>query len=246
MTALLDVRSASVRYGAIAALRNVDLVVGEGEIVALLGPNGAGKTSLVSAIAGIVPLATGDVHFDGANISNLAVEDIVRRGISVTPEGRRVFADLTVTENLQLGAAIRADRQGVADDIERNFSMFPILKARARSEAKTLSGGEQQMLAIARSLMSKPRLLVLDEPSLGLAPKIVDQIFELMAKLRDEGLTMLVVEQNAAEALSFADRAYVLNSGECVYSGTAAEVANSDDLIAHYLGDGIATTALTD
>lgn len=240
MTSLMEVRSAVVRYGAIAAVRNVDLDVEEGEIVALLGPNGAGKTSLISAIAGVIPLASGTVKFAGEDVSAKPVEDIVRLGVSVTPEGRRVFADLTVTENLVLGAAIRTDEDGVQNDIERMMEMFPILRKRSNAQAKTLSGGEQQMLAIARSLMSAPKMMILDEPSLGLAPRIVDQIFELMAGLREQGLTMLVVEQNAAEALAFADRAYVLNSGECVFSGPADEVAHSEELISHYLGDGVA------
>lgn len=239
MSAMLEVRSAVVRYGAIAAVRNIDLDVQEGEIVALLGPNGAGKTSLISAIAGVVPLASGTVRLNGEDISSLPVEDIVRLGVSVTPEGRRVFADLTVHENLLLGAAIRRDATGVAEDIEKMFQMFPILKERSAAQSKTLSGGEQQMLAIARSLMCKPKMMILDEPSLGLAPKIVDQIFELMAGLRDQGLTLLVVEQNAAEALAFADRAYVLSSGECVFSGSTDEIADSEDLVSHYLGDGI-------
>ena len=236
MSAFLEVRSAVVRYGVITAVRNVSLEVRKGEIVALLGPNGAGKSSLINAIAGVVPLASGSVALEGADISKLSIEEIVRRGISVTPEGRRVFADLTVLENLTLGGAIQPDAAGRAADIERMLAMFPRLRERAKSAAKTLSGGEQQMLAIARSLMSRPRMLVLDEPSLGLAPRILDQIFELMAQLRNDGLTMLVVEQNAAEALAFADRAYVMNSAECVFSGTAAEVAASEDLAEHYLG----------
>lgn len=236
MSALLDVKSLVVRYGAIMAVREVDLEIEEGEIVALLGSNGAGKTSLISAIAGIVPTAGGDTSFNGVNITGLAVENIVRRGISVTPEGRRVFADLTVIENLTLGAAVRKDHDGIAQDIEKMLEMFPILRERASADAKTLSGGEQQMLAIARSLMSRPRLLILDEPSLGLAPRIVEQIFELIRQLREQGLTMLIVEQNAIEALAISDRAYVLSTGECVYSGTAREISESSDLAAHYLG----------
>ena len=236
MTTILDVRSAVVRYGAITAVRNVDLSVDRGEIVAVLGPNGAGKTTLVSAIAGILPLAQGSVHFDGQDITRLGIEEIVRRGMSLTPEGRRVFADLTVRENLVLGGSSQTDRALFEQDMQRMFEMFPILHERSKSPAKTLSGGEQQMLAIARSLMSRPRLLLLDEPSLGLAPRIVDQIFRLIDELRRDGLTILVVEQNAAEALAFADRAYVLNVGEVVYAGTSAEVAASDDLAEHYLG----------
>ena len=238
MTALLEVRSAVVRYGAITAVRDVDLEVKEGEIVALLGPNGAGKTSLVSAIAGVVPLASGQVDFDGASIAHRPVEEIVRLGISLTPEGRHVFGDLTVIENLTLGAAIRSDRQAIADDMERMLTLFASLRARAHAQAKTLSGGEQQMLAIARSLMSRPKLLVLDEPSLGLAPLVVEQIFELMAELRSGGLTMLVVEQNATEALEFADRAYVMSNGGCVFSGRADAAWQSEDLMTHYLGEG--------
>lgn len=240
MTALLDVRSAVVRYGAITAVRNVDLTVQRGEIVTVLGPNGAGKTTLVSAISGILPLAEGSVHFDGEDITRLGIEEIVRRGMSLTPEGRRVFAELTVRENLVLGGASQKDRALFEEDIERMFNMFPILRERSKALAKTLSGGEQQMLAIARSLMSRPRLLLLDEPSLGLAPRIVDQIFQLIDELRREGLTILVVEQNAAEALAFADRAYVLNVGEVVHSGEAAEIAASADLAEHYLGGKLA------
>ncbi len=236
MTTILEVRSAVVRYGAITAVRNVDLSVDRGEIVAVLGPNGAGKTTLVSAIAGILPLTQGSMHFDGQDITRLGIEEIVRRGMSLTPEGRRVFADLTVRENLVLGGSSQTDRALFEQDMQRMFEMFPILHERSKSPAKTLSGGEQQMLAIARSLMSRPRLLLLDEPSLGLAPRIVDQIFRLIDELRRDGLTILVVEQNAAEALAFADRAYVLNVGEVVYAGTSAEVAASDDLAEHYLG----------
>ncbi len=237
MTSFLTVRSAAVHYGAIAAVRGIDLKVEEGEIVALLGPNGAGKSSLISAISGIIPLSAGSVEFDGRNISNKPVEDIVRLGLSVTPEGRRVFVDLTVRENLLLGAATRKDLAEVRNDLEQMQDMFPILRQRLNSVAKTLSGGEQQMLAIARSMMSRPKMMILDEPSLGLAPKIVDQIFELMVQLRDKGHTILLVEQNAAEALSFSDRAYVINGGVCVFSGSAQEVLKSEDLISHYLGD---------
>ena len=236
MSTLLEVKAAVVRYGAVTAVHEVDLTVSKGEIVAVLGPNGAGKTSLVSAVAGILPLASGTIRFDGEDITGLPIETMVRKGISLTPEGRRVFADLSVRENLILGGATQSDRAAFDEDMERMFAMFPILKTRAASPAKTLSGGEQQMLAIARSLMSRPRLLLLDEPSLGLAPRIVDQIFELIAELRAKGLTVLVVEQNASEALAFADRAYVLNVGRCVFSGTAAEIAASEDLAEHYLG----------
>jgi branched-chain amino acid transport system ATP-binding protein len=233
---MLEASGIHVSYGPIKAVRDVSIAVGEGEIVALLGPNGAGKSSLIGSIVGMVAKAKGSVRFAGEDIGALSVEAIVRRGITLTPEGRRVFADLTVGENLRLGAASRRDKQGVADDIEKYLAMFPILRARFNALARMLSGGEQQMLAIARSLMSRPKLLMLDEPSLGLAPRIVDQIFELLAQLRADGLTMLVVEQNVHEALAFADRAYVVASGKLVFAGTAAELQASGDVMEMYLG----------
>jgi branched-chain amino acid transport system ATP-binding protein len=233
---MLEASGIHVSYGPIKAVRDVTVAVGEGEIVALLGPNGAGKSSLIGSIVGMVAKAKGSVRFDGEDIGALSVEAIVRRGITLTPEGRRVFADLTVGENLRLGAAARRDKQGIADDIEKYLGMFPILRARFNAMARMLSGGEQQMLAIARSLMSRPKLLMLDEPSLGLAPRIVDQIFELLTKLRADGLTLLVVEQNVHEALAFADRAYVLASGKLVFTGTAAELQASGDVMELYLG----------
>ena len=233
---MLEASGIHVGYGPIKAVRDVSIAVGEGEIIALLGPNGAGKSSLIGSLVGMVPKAKGTVRFAGEDIGGLSVEAIVRRGITLTPEGRRVFADLTVGENLRLGAASRRDRQGIADDVEKYLAMFPILRARFDAPARMLSGGEQQMLAIARSLMSRPKLLMLDEPSLGLAPRIVDQIFELLAQLRAGGLTMLVVEQNVHEALAFADRAYVLASGKLVFAGTAAELQASGDVMELYLG----------
>ena len=233
---MLEASGIHVSYGPIKAVRDVSIAVGEGEIVALLGPNGAGKSSLIASIVGMVAKAKGTVRFAGEDIGSLSVEAIVRRGITLTPEGRRVFADLTVGENLRLGAASRRDKQGIADDIEKYLAMFPILRARFNALARMLSGGEQQMLAIARSLMSRPKLLMLDEPSLGLAPRIVDQIFELLSQLRADGLTMLVVEQNVHEALAFADRAYVVASGKLVFSGTAAELQASGDVMEMYLG----------
>jgi branched-chain amino acid transport system ATP-binding protein len=233
---MLEASGIHVSYGPIKAVRDVSIAVGEGEIVALLGPNGAGKSSLIGSLVGMVPKAAGTVRFAGEDIGGLSVEAIVRRGITLTPEGRRVFADLTVGENLRLGAASRRDKQGIADDVEKYLAMFPILRARFNAMARMLSGGEQQMLAIARSLMSRPKLLMLDEPSLGLAPRIVDQIFELLTKLRADGLTMLVVEQNVHEALAFADRAYVVASGKPVFAGTAAELQASGDVMEMYLG----------
>lgn len=236
---MLEIRNLNVQYGAIRAVQDVSLSIQKGEVVSLLGANGAGKTSLVSACVGIIPKSGGQVTFDGSDITRHAAEDIVRSGMTLSPEGRRVFADLSVRENLLLGAATRRDRAETAKDIETYFTMFPILGERSDQPAKTLSGGEQQMLAIARALISRPRLLMLDEPSLGLAPRIVEGIFELVGKLRADGLTILLLEQNATEALRISDRAYVMASGRVVYDGKAADLADSDDLMGAYLGTGI-------
>ena len=236
---MLEVDNVSVNYGAVRAVHSVSLSVSEGEIVTLLGPNGAGKTSMLSAIIGLVPVAEGTVSFEGQNINRLDTESRVARGITVTPEGRHVFANLTVEENLILGAAIRRDADGVARDLETYLDMFPILRERFKQSGGSLSGGEQQMLAVVRALMSGPKLLMLDEPSLGLAPQIVDQIFKLISGLRDHGLTLLVVEQNAQEALKFADRAYILSSGNLEFAGTAEELRTSADLMKAYIGEGV-------
>ncbi|MDD9991112.1 MAG: ABC transporter ATP-binding protein [Rhodospirillales bacterium] len=236
---MLEVDNVSVNYGAVRAVHSVSLSVDEGEIVTLLGPNGAGKTSMLSAIIGLVPVAEGTVTFEGQNINRLDTESRVARGITVTPEGRHVFANLTVEENLILGAAIRRDADGVARDLETYLDMFPILRERFKQSGGSLSGGEQQMLAVVRALMSGPKLLMLDEPSLGLAPQIVDQIFKLISGLRDHGLTLLVVEQNAQEALKFADRAYILSSGNLEFAGTAEELRTSADLMKAYIGEGV-------
>lgn len=233
---MLVAENVSVSYGPIRAVRDVSIDVKEKEIVTLLGPNGAGKSSLISALIGLVPKASGRALFLGEDVSSLPTEVLVRRGITLTPEGRRVFADLSVAENLHLGAATRSDREGVAEDLEKYLDMFPILRERYHSAAKYLSGGEQQMLAISRSMMSRPRLLMLDEPSLGLAPRIVDRIFELIVTLRKWGQTILVVEQNAHEVLEFADRAYVLASGSLQFAGTAEALRSSGDVMEMYLG----------
>lgn len=233
---MLTADNISVSYGPIRAVRDVSLAIGKGEIVTLLGPNGAGKSSLISALVGLVPGSTGSVRFQGQDVSGLSTEALVRRGMTVTPEGRRIFPDLTVGENLRLGAATRRDRDGITEDTEKYLEMFPILRKRFNSAAKYLSGGEQQMLAISRSLMSRPQLLMLDEPSLGLAPRIVDQIFEFLVKLREWGLTILVVEQNAGDVLEFADRAYVLSSGALQFSGGARDLLESGDVMDMYLG----------
>lgn len=233
---MFEASGVSVTYGPIRAVRDVSLEIREGEIVTLLGPNGAGKSSLISALMGLVPKSGGRVAFLGEDVTSLGTEALVRRAMTVTPEGRRVFADLTVGENLRLGAATRKDKAGIEEDIGKYLDMFPILRKRYNSAARYMSGGEQQMLAISRSLMSRPKLLMLDEPSLGLAPRIVDQIFEFLVQLRDWGLTILIVEQNAGDVLEFADRAYVLASGSMVFSGTARALLESGDVMDMYLG----------
>ena len=236
---LLAVERLLVRYGPIVAVREVSLRVEQGEIVALLGANGAGKSSFLNAVAGLVPVASGRVRFRGEEIQQLAPERIVKRGLSLTPEGRRVFPRLSVADNLRLGAVPQADRAAAKAAHERVLELFPILRERSDQVAGTLSGGQQQMLAIGRSLMANPRLLLLDEPSLGLAPILVDQIFELLARLREQGTTILLVEQNVHRALELADRAYVLAGGAIEREGPAAEIRASAEIEGAYLGIGI-------
>jgi branched-chain amino acid transport system ATP-binding protein len=235
--ALLNIEGLVVRYGAIEAVRGVTLGVEAGEIVVLLGANGAGKSSVMKACMGLVPAAGGSVVLDGADITALPTAAIVRRRMTLTPEGRRIFARLTVDENLDIGAG--ADGGLIARlpaNKERMFEMFPILAERRGQMAGSLSGGEQQMLAIARSLVSEPKLLLLDEPSLGLAPIVVDQVFDLIARLRADGITILLVEQNAERALEVADRGYVLASGAIAMAGPAAELREGEALSRAYLG----------
>ncbi len=234
---MLEVASLELRYGAIRAVKDVSLRVGEGELVALLGANGAGKSSTLRAIAGAHKPASGTIRLSDENVTGLSPERMVRKGVAMVPETRDVFPDLTVAENLRLGAFIRrSDEAGVDEDTGRMFRLFPILSERAAQAAGTLSGGEQQMLVIARALMSRPRLLLLDEPSLGLAPTIVGRIFDMIAELKSSGLTILLVEQNVSKALAVADRAYVMRLGEIAAEGTAAEIAAASDLKALYLG----------
>jgi branched-chain amino acid transport system ATP-binding protein len=233
---VLTVENLSVRYGAVAAVRELSLTIGRGELVALLGPNGAGKSSTINALTGLVAATAGRMVFDGKDITRARTEDRIRAGLTSTPEGRHIFANLTVGENLRLGAATRRDPKGVRQDTERFLSLFPVLAERYAQAAGTLSGGEQQMLAISRSLMSRPKLLLLDEPSLGLAPRIVAQIFDFIGQLKNEGLTLLVVEQNATQALRFADRVYVVSSGSLRYDGPPAKLADEHGLLNLYLG----------
>ena len=232
---LLAVDGLTVAYGAVLALRDVSLDVGRGEIVAVLGPNGAGKTTLLRTIAGALKPQRGTVSFEGSRLTRLVAEDVLRRGIALVPEGRHVFPRLTVAENLAVGGIARRDREGLKQDAEGLLERFPILGERAGQLAGTLSGGEQQQLAIARALMSRPRMLLMDEPSLGLAPLFVDRIFELIAELRAQGVTILLVEQNVHRALDVSDRVYVLSVGRLVASGAANELLEGE-LQRAYLG----------
>ncbi len=236
MTVLLAIDDLAVSYGRIAALRGVSLHVDSGEIVAIVGPNGAGKSTLLSCIAGLVRPAGGTVLFRGDPIAGQALERTVRRGIALVPEGRHVFAGLTVLENLRLGATIRTDRAKVAEEIDTYMDLFPILSERRHTPAGTLSGGEQQMLVIARGVLSSPTLLMLDEPSLGLAPKITDQVYDLIEQVRARGVTVLVVEQNADRALRSSDRTYVLNTGAVRLAGASADLRGRADFEAAYFG----------
>lgn len=234
---MIEVKDLHVRYGAVHAVRGISFKVNDGELVTLLGANGAGKSSSILCMAGAVKTAGGQVMLDGADMTHASPETMVRMGVATVPESRDIFPDLTVDQNLTLGAySRRAERMAVAEDRKRMFEMFPRLRERAEQAAGTLSGGEQQMLVIARALMSRPRVLLLDEPSLGLAPAIVDQIFKMIAELKAQKLTILLVEQNARKALQVADRAYVLRLGEIAVSGTAQDIAASTDLDALYLG----------
>jgi branched-chain amino acid transport system ATP-binding protein len=236
MTVLLEVEDLTVAYGPITAVRGIALRVNQGEIVALLGANGAGKSTTLQSIVGLLPLQRGRVLLDGRPISGQAPEQIVRAGMTLTPEGRRVFGPMTVEENLRIGGAIHRHGADAARTWAEVMELFPILAARKNQAAGTLSGGEQQMLAIARSLMSQPRILLLDEPSLGLAPQVVETIFDLLAELRRRGRTLLIVEQNVHMALEIADRGYVIANGEVSTSGPAAELLASSEIERAYLG----------
>jgi len=234
---MLDIQNLRVFHGPIEAVHGIFLSVGTGQCVALLGPNGAGKTSTISAICGIAQ-ASGTIALEGADLAKVTVEDRIGRGIAVSPEGRRIFSNLSVEANLRIGGGIRADRDNVQADIERWFDTFPILGERRAQPGGTLSGGEQQMLAIARALMSKPKILLLDEPSLGLAPRIVAQVFQMISTLRAEGMTILLVEQNARQALQISDYGYLLNNGRIQAEGTADELGGSKDMMAKLTGLG--------
>ena len=236
MPALLEAENLQAQYGWTKVLHGLAFTVEAGGITTILGANGAGKTTTLRAVCGMVK-TTGEVRFDGQRIDGRATEDIVRLGIAHTPEGRGTFVDLTVEENLRLGAYARRDAGGITRDYERVYEYFPVLAERRRQQAGTLSGGEQQMLAVARALMSRPRLLLLDEPSLGLAPLVVREIFRIVGAInKDEGVSVLLVEQNAAIALDLADHAYLLETGRVVMSGPAADLKKNDAIRRSYLG----------
>jgi branched-chain amino acid transport system ATP-binding protein len=234
---MLTLENISVSYGAIRALKGVSMHVEQGEVVTLIGANGAGKTTTLRTITGLLSPTEGRILFEGQEISGRPTHQLVARGISMSPEGRGVFANLTVRENLQMGAYLKKIMAEIAADLERGFRMFPRLKERESQKAGTLSGGEQQMLAMARALMSRPRLLLLDEPSLGLAPLVVHTIFEAIDEIRGEGTTILLVEQNAHAALGHSDRAYVLETGHIVMEGPSKELAADPRIKEAYLGE---------
>jgi branched-chain amino acid transport system ATP-binding protein len=235
--ALLQLENVDVFYGAIHALRGVSFQVGEGEIVTLIGANGAGKTTTLRAVSGMLRPAVGTIQYGGEEIAGLKPHKLVARGLCHAPEGRGIFPNLTVTENLRLGAFLRRDEDGIRKDLARGFSLFPRLRERSTQMAGTLSGGEQQMLAIARALMARPKLLLLDEPSLGLAPQLVETIFTTIQEINKQGVTILLVEQNAHLALGIAHHGYVLETGSVVQAGTGQELLKSPEIRKAYLGE---------
>ncbi len=233
---MLEVKNLDVHYGVIHALKDVSFKVNQGEIVVLIGANGAGKTTTLRTISGLKKATRGNIILSGEDITDTPARQRVKMGISHVPEGRRVFAGMTVLENLQLGAHLRQDKEGIAEDLEMVYQRFPILKERRKQSAGTLSGGEQQMLAIGRALMSRPDILFLDEPSMGLAPILVQEIFDIILNINKAGTTILLVEQNANMALQIADRAYVMETGSIVLSGSGSDLMLSEDIKKAYLG----------
>ncbi len=234
---LLKVKSLQVAYGGIQAVKGVDFEVREGELVTLIGSNGAGKTTTMKAITGTLPLAGGDIEYLGRSIRGQGAWDLVKEGLAMVPEGRGVFTRMSITENLQMGAYIRKDKAGIAQDIDKVFTTFPRLAERRDQLAGTLSGGEQQMLAMGRALMSRPRVLLLDEPSMGLSPIMVDKIFEVVQGVHAQGVTVFLVEQNASRALQIADRGYVMESGLITMNGDARQMLDDPKVRAAYLGE---------
>jgi branched-chain amino acid transport system ATP-binding protein len=236
--ALLALAGLQVAYGGIQAVKGIDLTVGDGELVCLIGANGAGKTTTLKGVTGLQPVSGGTVRYGGEDVTGMRAFELVRRGLAMVPEGRGVFGGLTIEENLAMGAYTRSDKAGVRSDIERVFTLFPRLKERRRQTAGTLSGGEQQMLAMGRAMMSRPRMLLLDEPSMGLAPLMVQKVFETVLAVSSEGVTILLIEQNAKLALEVSHRGYVMESGEITLSGDAKALLHDDKVRAAYLGVG--------
>ncbi len=235
---MLKVTDLRTCYGKIEALKGISIEVNEGEIVTLIGANGAGKSTTLKTISGQLAPTAGSIEFEGAKIAGVPAHKVTTKGIIQVPEGRRIFSRMTVLENLEMGSYLRNDKDGIKSDLEHVFELFPRLKERVAQKGGTLSGGEQQMLAMGRALMARPRLLMLDEPSMGLAPVIVELIFEIIQKLNEDGITILLVEQNANLALSIADRGYVLETGELKLTGTGKELLANDDVRKAYLGEG--------
>lgn len=233
---MLKVKNLKVHYGAIQAIRNISFEVEQGEIITLIGSNGAGKTTTLHSISNIVKKTEGSVFFKGIDITHLSSDQIVKKGLVQVPEGRRVFANMSVRENLLMGAYTRKDSAGIKSDFDKVYDLFPRLKERNKQLAGTLSGGEQQMLAIGRAIMAKPQLLLLDEPSMGLAPILVDEIFSIVKEVNKEGTTILLVEQNAFKALALANRAYILETGEIIKTGLGSELLNDESVKKAYLG----------
>ena len=237
---LLELKRLQVAYGGIHAVKGIDLAVGEGELVCLIGANGAGKTTTLKGITGLQPVKSGSIHYAGENITGKPAFDLVRKGLSMVPEGRGVFGALTIEENLAMGAYTRSDHVAIREDVERVYALFPRLKERRRQTAGTLSGGEQQMLAMGRAMLSRPKLLLLDEPSMGLAPLMVQKVFETVIAIAKEGVTILLIEQNAKLALEVSDRGYVMESGEITLSGASKQLLSDPKVRAAYLGESAA------
>ena len=233
---MLKVEKLNVHYGVIHALKDVSMEVKEGEIVSLIGANGAGKTTLLQTISGLLKKTSGEVVFLGKSMNKVSAKNIVKEGITQVPEGRHIFSGMSVYENLMMGAYLRKDKDGIKADLQDIYQRFPILEKRSSQDASTLSGGEQQMLAMGRALMARPKILLLDEPSMGLAPILVKEIFNIIKDINEKGTTVLLVEQNAKMALSIADRAYVMETGNIVMTGTGAELVNSPEIQKAYLG----------
>ena len=233
---MLKVEKLNVHYGVIHALKDVSMEVKEGEIVSLIGANGAGKTTLLQTISGLLKKTSGEVVFLGKSMNKVSAKNIVKEGITQVPEGRHIFSGMSVYENLLMGAYLRKDKDGIKPDLQDIYQRFPILEKRSSQDASTLSGGEQQMLAMGRALMARPKILLLDEPSMGLAPILVKEIFNIIKDINEKGTTVLLVEQNAKMALSIADRAYVMETGNIVMTGTGAELVNSPEIQKAYLG----------